>query len=198
MIFFTSDTHFSHTNILRYCQRPFQTIEEMDEIIVSRWNACVNERDTVYHLGDFAFREPGAYRKRLKGKIILIRGNHDHKILKGNWNLFEKVHDLLYIKIENTTIVLCHFALAVWHKSHFNAWHCYGHSHGTFTNTGKSYDVGVDINNFTPVSFEQLSEIMKNKQDNVNLLKRFKGYDENEFQEVKKIDDADPTGEIVD
>ena len=198
MIFFTADSHLGHTNILRYCHRPFKSIEEMDETIVSNWNACVNDSDLVYHLGDFAFREPGAYRKRMKGKIVLIRGNHDYRTLKGKYELFESVHDLLYIKQNGVSIVLCHYAMRVWHKSHFNSWQLYGHSHATLEDYGKSYDVGVDNNGFTPVSFSQLHKIMESKLDNVNWLRRLRGYDDREFQETKRVDDQDPTGEQVD
>jgi calcineurin-like phosphoesterase family protein len=203
MNFFTSDTHFGHYNskngngIIKYCKRPFQSIEEMDEAIIANWNSCVSDSDTVYHLGDFAFREPGQYRKRMKGKIVLIQGNHDYKRLKSCRNLFENIHDTLYVKVEEVSIFLCHFAMRVWHKSHFNSWHLYGHSHGTLDDYGKSYDVGVDSNNFTPVSFLQLRQIMNSKPDNVNWLKRLRGYDEKEFQETKIIDENDRTGEEI-
>jgi calcineurin-like phosphoesterase family protein len=187
MIFFTSDTHLGHYNIIRYCNRPFQSAEEMDEVIVSNWNKVVNSSDTVYHLGDFAFRDPKLYRERLNGHIVLIRGNHDFKRLnKSNFSLFESVHDLLSIKIENMSIMLCHYAMRVWDKSHFNCWHLYGHSHGTLSEYGKSYDVGVDSNCYTPISFEQLKAIMTKKPDNPNWLKKLQGYREEEFQEAKK------------
>jgi calcineurin-like phosphoesterase family protein len=147
----------------------------------------VSDSDTVYHLGDFSFRDPYLYRKRLKGKVVLIRGNHDFKRLnsKSENDLFVSINDLLAISIENMTIVLCHFAMRVWHKSHFNSWHLYGHSHGTLSDYGKTYDVGVDSNNFTPVSFSSLKEIMRTKPDNPNWLRNLKGYDEKEYQEVK-------------
>ena len=174
MIYFTADTHLGHTNIIRYCHRPFSSIEEMDETIISNWNACINDRDVVYHLGDFAFRNPCEYRKRMKGKIVLIRGNHD-KTIKGKEHLFEKVYDLLEITANGTSpisITLCHYAMRRWPKSHFNSWHLYGHSHSTLEDYGKTYDVGVDGNNFTPVSMFQLQKIMDEKPNNVNWLKK--------------------------
>ncbi len=196
MIFFTADTHFCHTNILQYCNRPFKTVEEMDETIISNWNACVNDSDTVYHCGDFAFRNPEEYLKRLKGRLVLILGNHDYKRIR-DYEKLVPIHDLLSIKIEDVSIVLCHYSMRVWPKSHFNAWNLYGHSHGTLDDWGKSYDVGVDKNGFTPLSFEQLKEIMKTKLDNFNWLKSLKGYNEKEFQEVKQIDKNDSSGELV-
>lgn len=187
MIFFTSDTHLGHHNIIKYCDRPFANTEEMDETIINNWNSVIGPCDTVYHLGDFAFKDPLSYFKRLKGNIILIRGNHDYRW--SNLSFFKSVHDLLQISVENTTIMLCHYAMRVWSKSHFGSWHLYGHSHGTLQAYDKSYDVGVDTNNFTPVSFETLKDIMKKNPDNLNWLKKLKGFDQKEFDEAKKLID---------
>jgi calcineurin-like phosphoesterase family protein len=184
MIFFTSDTHLGHTNIIRYCNRPFASIEEMDETIINNWNNVVDDNDTVYHLGDFSFGNPYHYKKRLKGRIELIAGNHDFKYECRK--IFDRVYELHTIKIENKTIVLCHFAMRVWPKSHFNAWHLYGHSHGMLEPFGKSFDVGVDGNNFTPVSFETIRHVMDCLPDNPNWTARLKGFDQHEF--AKKVD----------
>ena len=80
-IWFTSDTHFSHANIIKYCHRPFASVEEMDEQLVSRWNAAVGPNDTVYHLGDFAVGDGKRFAKRvsrLNGRIKILPGSHDH------------------------------------------------------------------------------------------------------------------------
>jgi calcineurin-like phosphoesterase family protein len=80
-VFFTSDTHFNHANVIKYCVRPFASIEEMNRVMIERWNAVVGPEDTVYHLGDFAMGKPSewpAFLRQLNGaKKILIRGNHD-------------------------------------------------------------------------------------------------------------------------
>lgn len=79
-IWFTSDTHFCHANVIKYCNRPFADVHEMNRELVRRWNDRVALRDTVYHLGDFAFGPKpaiAAWRRRLNGRIILVRGNHD-------------------------------------------------------------------------------------------------------------------------
>jgi calcineurin-like phosphoesterase family protein len=167
-IFFTSDTHLGHANIIKYCHRPFSSVEEMDGTIIKNWNSVVSEQDLVYHLGDFAFRQHHSYRKQLNGEIIFIEGNHDKVTGPG---LFKEVHKLLRIKINEYDITLCHFAMRVWNKSHFNSWHLYGHSHGGLPPEGKSWDVGVDNNNFTPLSLDQVVEIMKGRPDNFNLVK---------------------------
>lgn len=82
VIWFTSDTHFNHTNILRYCARPFESVAHMNSVLVANWNACVAPDDTVYHLGDFAMgdreRIPDIL-AQLNGNLVLVPGNHDNK-----------------------------------------------------------------------------------------------------------------------
>lgn len=187
MIFFTADTHLGHTKIIYYCNRPFSSIEEMNEKIIENWNNVVGPSDTVYHLGDFSFGNPYPYRKRLNGRVELILGNHDRKELCRD--VFDKVYDLKSIKIENKTIVLSHFAMRVWPKSHFNSFHLYGHSHGILEPFGKSFDVGVDANGFSPVSFDTVKHIMECLPDNPNWLTKLKGFDPHEFAEVQKLVD---------
>lgn len=168
MTFFTSDCHFGHSNIIDYCNRPFHTVEEMDETIIENWNQVVNPNDTVYHVGDFTFDDPFKYLKRLKGNIIFLKGNHDafrHPV-------FRNAKDRLVLNIEKITVVLDHFCMRVWPKSHYNSFHLFGHSHGTLEPIGKSWDVGVDNNDFRPISWEQIKEIMKNRPDNFNFIKR--------------------------
>lgn len=83
MAFHISDTHFNHANIIQYCNRPFETVGEMENYIIKKWNYAVQKGDVVYHLGDFALglSQEQSYDlvKRLNGKIILIMGNHDRK-----------------------------------------------------------------------------------------------------------------------
>ena len=80
-VMFTADQHFGHENIIRFCDRPFKDVDHMNEVMVERWNAVVDEDQTVFHLGDFSYRGKNdtvpKYLERLNGKIILIRGNHD-------------------------------------------------------------------------------------------------------------------------
>jgi len=165
--FFTADTHFGHANIIKYCNRPFKNINEMDETLIENWNSKISKHDNVYHLGDFAFREPETvlkYIDRLNGNIFLIKGNHDrinHQIK----DKFVWVRDMSEIKVNGINITLCHFAMKVWNKSHHGAWHLYGHSHGTLPDdiNSLSIDVGVDANNFMPLNFEDIKIRMGNK-----------------------------------
>ena len=169
-LYFTSDQHWGHSRIIDFCNRPFASVHEMNVALTDNWNSVVKKEDTVYHLGDFCFGNPKPYLEKLNGKIILIRGSHDKRI-----KCFPEVHDLFTIRPKNDiTIVLCHYCLRTWDKSHFNSWHLYGHSHGKLPSIGKSHDVGVDCNNFTPISLDQIIEIMKTKEDNPNLIKKTK------------------------
>lgn len=159
MIYFTADTHFGHANIIKHCSRPFMDADEMNREMTRLWNERVNQDDLVYHLGDFAFRgkDPLSYRSRLNGRIIFIVGNHDKRRDIENAG-FESIHDLLQVSIDGTPIVLCHYAMRVWNKSHHGALHLYGHSHGTLPGTNQSLDVGVDCWGFQPVSLHEIKE----------------------------------------
>lgn len=161
MRFFTADTHFDHGNIVSYCNRPFSCKEEMNEAIVANWNSVVRKGDTVYHLGDFSFSPPHRFLSRLNGTVILVRGNHDHsRSIRGA--AFHEVHDILTLNMgpRRPNIVLCHYAMLTWPSAHRGAWHLFGHSHGTLQGVGRSFDVGVDCNNFTPISLEEVAQRM--------------------------------------
>ena len=167
-VWFTADTHFSHDNIIKYCSRPFKNVKEMNTKIIENWNSVVGEHDTVYHLGDFVFTkfetEIQMLTKHLKGHIHLMLGNHDHLLRhhKHLWNYFASVSDSYKeIKYAKQSMTLCHYALRVWNKSHYGAWNLYGHSHGTLEGLKNQMDVGVDCNNFTPISFDQIREKLK-------------------------------------
>lgn len=170
MIYFISDTHFQHENIIRYCKRPFQNITEHDETIIGNWNLRVRPQDTIYIVGDLGFGDLEGILKRLNGTKILILGSHDKSALEYP-QYFAKISPLMEIKVEEHPIVLCHYAMRVWSKSHFNSWHLYGHSHGRIETWGKSFDVGVDSHNFFPWSFEEIKVRMAMLPDNFNLVK---------------------------
>jgi calcineurin-like phosphoesterase family protein len=170
--YFTADTHFGHDSIRKHCGRPFKTVAEMDKTLIANWNARVRPRDTVYHLGDFAFkasRQIEDYRRKLNGKIHLIRGNHDSKDPGRLERVFDSVHSLHCIRIEGQTIVLCHYAMRVWEKEHHGSWHLYAHSHGRLPDNRLtlSFDVGVDSHNYMPISFEEVREEMVKRQEDM-------------------------------
>lgn len=171
-IFFTADTHFGHSAIIKYCNRPYDNFQDMDEAIISNYNKLVKPGDTVYHLGDFCFgkeKEIKYYRSRLNGKIHLILGNHDYKNKIYKYpHLFTEICDLMTLKNNKKKIILCHYAMRTWESSHHNSYQLYGHSHGLMISVGKQMDVGVDAQGFMPISIEQVIRTMLLKPDNIN------------------------------
>lgn len=156
-MFFTGDTHFNHAMVIGYCGRPFSTVQENDETIIKRWNSKIKPGNLVYHLGDFGLgRNLSEIIKRLNGKIILIKGNHDWNLTKNDLALFYEVHNILEVKYDHMPITLCHYAMRAWNKSRYGAWHLFSHSHGRLPSLGKSFDIGVDNNNYYPLSIDEV------------------------------------------
>lgn len=168
MIWFTSDTHFGHANIIRYCGRPFESKEEHDLKLIENWNAVVQPKDTVYHLGDFGFGDPLYLKKvaaKLKGQIHFIKGNHDKPsvldFIGGRFSTVKDVHIICpRVKDRKQTIFLSHYPHRSWFKSNHGSWHLWGHSHGNMPAYGLSFDAGVDCWNFTPISIDQVAREM--------------------------------------
>jgi calcineurin-like phosphoesterase family protein len=165
-IFFTADLHIHHANIIKYANRPFSSVDEMDEVLIENWNKIVSFKDTVYFLGDFCFGDAKELINKLNGRIEFIHGNHDRS-LKG----IAPFKAVLEMKFDDKFIVMCHYSMRVWNKSHYNSYHIFGHSHGTLEGVGKSFDVGVDSWNFTPITLEQVIEKMDTLPDNFNKLR---------------------------
>lgn len=167
-VWFTSDFHFGHFNIIRYCNRPFGNTQEMDDAIAERTNACVKPTDVLYFLGDFCLgraEEVISYRKRLACRTIhFVEGNHDkttrrQQQLFTSWGLLSEIH------VAKQRIVLCHYAMRVWPHHAQGAWHLYGHSHGNLPDEpfSLSLDIGVDTHDFRPWHFDELQAVMKAK-----------------------------------
>lgn len=158
MIWFTSDTHFGHKNIIRHCKRPFDSVEEMNEALIDNWNSVVKPNDEVYHLGDFAFHSKEAevrqYFDRLNGRISILFGNHDD--CKAISAVAAWAGDVRTVKWEGHRFFLSHYAHRIWSKSHHGVYHLYGHSHGELPGVGRSMDVGVDAVGYYPISAEEV------------------------------------------
>lgn len=196
-IWLASDTHFFHENILKYCNRPFETVEAMNDALVANWNSVVKPDDHVYHLGDFCFGnvekwnwclEPG----RLNGHIHLILGNHDPDRVFREGTLIERFDSIDYQKvliIEGWTVILNHFPfLSFSNNRDHKVMGLSGHTHvGQLSSSVESYDtlkamykpnqydVGADNNNFTPVSWTEVkSKVTTQIENNVNLMYWFK------------------------
>ena len=172
MIYFISDLHFGHANCaMRY--RGFSSVEEMNELLIQNWNAKVTEDDTVYILGDFSFRSgiaPLAYAKQLKGRKILIRGNHDSSWVKSCSPdkfaaCFEDYRDYCTVKIGKTRCVLFHYPIANWDGCGKGTIHIYGHLHDGrhrleawkyMRNRPDAYNASAEVVNYTPATLEEL------------------------------------------
>ncbi|MHA1459492.1 MAG: metallophosphoesterase family protein [Promethearchaeota archaeon] len=170
MIWFSADFHLSHKNIIRYCNRPFSSVEEMDTILIRNLEERLRPKDILYFLGDLTFKEPVArnFFKRFSAvEIHYIIGNHDSgDVIKLAEKYCVTVSNLKEINVENHHIILCHYAMRVWNRSHYNSWQLFGHSHTKLEPVGKQYDVGVDNNSFYPVSIKRLEQIMESQQNN--------------------------------
>lgn len=175
-IWFTSDTHFFHESIIRFCRRPFSDVQEMNEELIRRWNRTVPPDGIVFHLGDVCMGKARNWESvlpRLNGRINLILGNHDMKhVNQGFMGRFEFVTQQMSINVEGQSILLNHNPFLCYGGAYRNTWQLFGHVHsGPFQNKGLDiprlemlfplqYDVGVDNNDYRPVSFEEVKRII--------------------------------------
>ena len=166
-IFFTSDLHFGHRNIIGYCNRPFADADEMDEELVRRWNVVVPPDGFVYVLGDVSLCFiPKAIElvARLNGTKYLIEGNHDRRALKCAEfrSHFKWIKKLETIRVQNEKIVLCHYPMKSWDSSKYGSMHFHGHSHNPQPIKGdpRRVDVGVDAWSYAPVSLNEILEVI--------------------------------------
>jgi calcineurin-like phosphoesterase family protein len=153
-IYFISDTHFSHENIIGYAARPFASVEEMDETMVDRWNAVVKPSDHIYHLGDVAMKKPHlAIIKRLNGKKRLIMGNHDifdySDYIKAG---FQKVMGMRVLN----NILFTHVPVHPYSMGRFRG-NAHGHIHQAATYDGQYINLSVEAVDYTPVTLEDVA-----------------------------------------
>lgn len=177
MIFFTSDTHFNHSNILKYCSRPWKTVEEMNEGLIKNWNEVVGHDDTVYHLGDFAMGNRKTIPEilsMLNGRIVLIRGNHDfsksldffsevHSSLELDLNgcRFEMAHDPGRLK-QDLDFAFCGHVHEQWSKRdpgeviEADVVSDHRYQHPKIIPTVRIYNVGVDVRGYRPRTLNEI------------------------------------------
>lgn len=182
-IWFTSDCHFSHTNVIKYDKRPFTSAQEMDETIIERWNENVKDTDVVFYLGDLSFdRDFGrtqAIAKQLKGKIHFILGNHDDDRVIKKLGVFETVNDYINLSVKDLDnprkyqdIMMFHYPILSWDKVHHGAFHLHGHCHGNMMKdpTNDWYykrrvlDVGCNMHDYRPISYDEVKAILLPKE----------------------------------
>lgn len=176
MIWFTSDEHYGHANVIKFCNRPFSSTEEMNRALVEKHNSRVKPGDLVYHLGDMFWRkldinECRQIRDSLNGQHYYVWGNHEEHMEKtvDLRDRFVWCKDIARVFPSRETgypkIVLCHYAMRTWRGSHRGDWHLYGHTHAGLPEYGLSFDVGVDARNFFPISLDEVATEMKAKGD---------------------------------
>lgn len=163
-IFFISDTHFDHKNIIRYCKRPFKSTAEMNKKMLQNWNKTVKSNDIVFFLGDLSFGKNGRkaeyWLKKLKGNIYYIKGNHENISRKTN------VYKRLIIKYKGEKFFLVHDPKDV--PPSWEGWAICGHHHNNkpvefplVNKKTKRINVSVELIDYTPIQFERLLEKMQ-------------------------------------
>lgn len=188
MIFFSADHHFYHSNIIRYCARPFCSVEEMNDEMIARWNSTVSPNDVVYYLGDFslAIRPVELFARKLHGEKHLIMGNHDlcHPIHKKRAERllpkyfefgFKSIELSRDMEIEGQNVLLHHMPYAfdaaeeegrptpkhrAYRPTKEDRWLLHGHIHEKWKVNGRMINVGVDVWDFKPVSIEEIAKII--------------------------------------
>lgn len=176
-IYFTSDQHFGHQAIIKHSNRPFSSVEEMNEILIQNHNKIVTNKDDVYFLGDFSFYKDfnkiKEIIKRYNGRKYLIYGNHDKEFRKKYLEVFKSCNDYLEINYNKIKICMMHFPITSWNKMKYGSWHLHGHTHGKIQESNNVFikdnfyrwDVGVDCNNYKPISFEELKNKFNGKDN---------------------------------
>lgn len=192
-IWFSSDLHLNHFNIIKYTNRPFKSVEDMNETIIANHNAVVAPDDKWFHLGDFAMAGSGKasyFLSRLNGIKYMIAGNHDKRVLfkrdadfniqikDGVKNQVQWVKDYYEMWVDKQFVVLHHYAPRVWNASHKGGFYLYGHSHGSLPDdpNALSMDVGIDAiamykavngvknpKDYRPISWDEVKEFMAKK-----------------------------------
>lgn len=160
-IWMLSDIHWGHPKIIDICSRPI-SIEEHDEWLLDRINSKIGKKDEVYILGDVSMINKIDTEKlldRMNGIKTLILGNHDNNIKNSTrFKEITQIKDFTFNSpsYPNIHIVMCHYPIASWNRKVHGAFHLYGHTHGRFQNTGLSFDIGVDANNYYPLNLEEV------------------------------------------
>lgn len=188
-IFVTADQHLGHENIIKFCDRPFATVEEMDRVLIDNWNKVVGKDDTIYNLADFTlgnFAVARRYFAQLNGKIQVLANHwhHDKRWLPKKYFgpimlEYPMATDIAHVNILPPMVVLeiegmgnegralavtlCHYPLAGWDRKHYGAWHLYGHTHKPDTSGEFRLNIGVDCMNYHPISLGDVLTLMHEK-----------------------------------
>jgi calcineurin-like phosphoesterase family protein len=159
MLFFTGDTHFGDTRVLRVDRRPFRSVAEHDEALIGYWNDTVGPEDEVWHLGDFTRgsrkSRADALLSALNGRKHLIIGNNDDDatMSASGWTSTRHYAEMT---IDGKLLILCHYPFRTWNQMGKGSINLHGHSHGRLKSVPRQHDVGVDAWDFRPVTLDTL------------------------------------------
>jgi calcineurin-like phosphoesterase family protein len=154
--FVISDQHYGHSNIIKFCDRPFADVAEMDEAMMRVHNETVHNDDLVIFNGDFMFykKDTGIFEK-LKGRKVLVKGNHDHSATKNlGW---QAVHDIYDFTYNQRKVVMCHYPIHSWNGKFHGSIHLYGHVHNNradYLTVPNAYNICVEEIGYAPVFIE--------------------------------------------
>lgn len=178
-LFFTSDQHFGHKNIMKYCDRQFDSVHDMNVELTRAWNDTVGPNDWIALLGDLTMnlKKIPSILLGLNGRKVYIPGNHDSRaegVIRA-WErangkkLVERCSPLISRTVDGQVIVMCHYAMRVWDRSHHGAIQVYGHSHGDLPPVGRQLDVGVDnafrlLGEYRPFSLQEVLRFVPKEQ----------------------------------
>ena len=183
MIYYISDTHFRDQAIFDKCKRPFNSLDEMESTVISKWNNKVNDEDTVYVLGDICKDDDVLAIKifnKLKGHKHLIVGNHDHNMIEEikKSNVFESIKFIDLIMDGDQKVCICHYPLMDWMEFNRNGILVYGHVHNKTPLSGQAYkeikeyyhdkpayNCGVDVTNYEPVTLDEMIKLKEVNKD---------------------------------
>jgi calcineurin-like phosphoesterase family protein len=195
-IWFTSDHHFGHINIIKYCERPFNSVDHMNASMIGSWNGVVAPDDTVHYLGDFAMQPHlvADVLPKLNGKKFLIAGNHDRchpkigspsKWLQAYIDAgFESVQTDMQMEIAGELVLLHHFPYRAETEPtqkyygqrpvDAGGWLIHGHVHHRWKISGRQINVSVENWNYEPVSLQAIAKII---EDGPNVSTTSRAYD---------------------
>ena len=182
-IFFISDLHLGHNNILKFDKRPFADLQEMYVQLIKNWNSVVGDDDVVYNLGDLSFGKDELaiwFMNSVKGKIHHVMGNHDkmkdilkisriEQVYEYGTEIFVEDPDTLDRAGKEQQIIMSHYPILSWNRAHHGSWHLHGHCHGSLLASNQEYykrnvmDVGCNCIGYTPISYQQVKDTMKKR-----------------------------------
>lgn len=183
MIFYISDLHIGDQRVFELCRRPFKSLHDYEEELISRWNKKVGPEDVVYILGDISNGDIDHLKKvfnRLNGKKRLIKGNHDEEYFMDYFieKIVSTITSIKYIYDNDRLVFLCHYPVMDWNYGDKEIHHVYGHIHNKTISDGylyeqikdfykdkPAYNASVDVTNFEPVTLDELIAL---KEENNN------------------------------